>query len=256
MKIVALLQARTDSTRLPKKVLKLLLDKPMIIHQLERIKKSHKLDELILVTSKESNDDELANVVKKENFKVYRGSKDNVLKRYYKCAKKLKLKDDDIVVRLTGDCPLHDAEIIDEIIDAFIQSDCDYMTNSVEPLYPDGFDVEVFKFSALKKAYLKAEKLSEKEHVTPFIRESGLFKTENLNGNFIHPEWRLTVDEPKDFDVIEKIYNYFGDNNFSFQDIVSYLEENPKIVAINSTIKRNEGYEKSLQTDLKRITNG
>lgn len=253
MKVIAFLQARTDSTRLLNKVLKDILGKPMIIHQLERTKKSKNINKIVLVTSEESNDDELANIVIKNGYDVYRGSKDNVLERFYNCAVEYNLNDNDTIVRLTGDCPVHDAEIIDELIDAFKKSGVDYMANCVEPVYPDGLDAEVFTFKALEQAYLNASKPSEKEHVTPYIRNSGLFKVENLQNKPIHPEWRLTVDEPNDFKVIEHIYNYFGNNNFSFNNIVAYLEANPEILNINSKIKRNEGYKKSLREDVKEI---
>ena len=249
-KIVALLQARTDSTRLPRKVLKNLLGKPMIIQELIRVNRSNLIDKLVLVTSDEPSDDELAKVVSNSEFLVYRGSKDNVLERFYKCAEELKLDSNDIIVRLTGDCPIHDATIIDELINAFLEVDLDYMANCVDPIYPDGLDAEVFTYDVLKKAYSNSNKLSEKEHVTPYIRDSGLFKIADLQVESIHPEWRLTVDEPTDFTVIEKIYNHFGSNDFSFDDVVLYIENNPNITEINSTINRNEGYEKSLQKDL------
>ena len=248
-KIVAFLQARTDSTRLPKKVLKPLLGKPMIIHQLERIGQSQFIDELILLTSSESSDNELADMVESHGYKVYRGSKDNVLDRFYNCASELNLKDDDIVVRLTGDCPVMDSEIIDELIDAFLKSDCGYMANCVEPIYPDGLDVEVFSMKVLKEAYKNATKSSQKEHVTPYIRDSGLFKVCNLDKKPIHKEWRLTVDEPEDFVVIEKIYNHFHSNRFTFNEMVSFLENNLDILEINNQINRNEGYLKSLIED-------
>mgnify|MGYP002630265440 CR=1 FL=1 len=249
-RVIGLLQARTDSTRLPKKVLKNLLGKPMIIQELTRVAKSTLIDELILVTSLEKNDDKLVKITQEANFQVYRGSKDNVLERFYECAEKLNLRDNDVIVRLTGDCPLHDATIIDESINEFLDSNVDYLANCVVPVYPDGLDTEVFTFKALKQAYNKATKLSEMEHVTPFIRESGLFKVADLEQEAIHPEWRLTVDEPSDFLVIENIYNHFQSNEFTFQDIVEYLENNEDILAINNQINRNEGYLKSLEADI------
>lgn len=255
-KIVAFLQARTDSSRLPKKVLKPLLGKPMIINQLERVSQSELIGKLILLTSVESSDEELTNVVKSNGYKVYRGSKDNVLDRFYHCAKELNLKDEDIIVRLTGDCPIMDSSIIDELIDAFLKSDCDYIANCVEPIYPDGLDVEVFSMKVLKEAHKNATKLSQKEHVTPYIRDSGLFKVCNLNKKPIHKEWRLTVDEPKDFVVIEKIYNHFNSNKFTFDEMVSFLENNLDILEINNQINRNEGYLKSLKEDREEINNG
>jgi spore coat polysaccharide biosynthesis protein SpsF (cytidylyltransferase family) len=243
--IYGLLQARTDSTRLPKKVLKEVLNKPLIIHQLERTSKSKLIDKLILVTSDEVSDNELAEKVKSSNFNIFRGSKDNVLKRFFDAIPEA--KDDDIVVRLTGDCPLHDAKIIDETIQNL--KDFDYISNSVEPIYPDGFDVEVFRFSALKDAFQNAKLKSELEHVTPYIRDSNKFKIANLEKKPVYSNWRLTVDEPEDFEVIKNIFENFGHNNFSFDEIIKYLEKNLHILEKNSHINRNEGYQKSLKED-------
>jgi len=249
-KIIALLQARTDSTRLPGKVLKRLLDVPMIIQELQRIAKSKYINKLILATSDENSDDELSETILKNGFNLYRGSKNNVLKRFIDSVEEFNLKDDDIIVRLTGDCPVHDASIIDETISAFLTHTCDYLTNCIKPIYPDGLDVEVFTYLALKTTYNLATKPSQLEHVTPFIRDSGLFNTINLNKKPIHPEWRLTVDELDDFIVIEKIYNHFNNSNFTFKELVLYLEKNLDIININSHIGRNEGYLKSLKEDL------
>jgi len=140
-KIFALLQARTDSTRLPRKVLRDILKKPMIIHQLERTTKSKYIDKLLLLTSEENSDDELSRVVENYGFIVYRGNKNNVLERFFKSVEKYNLSNDDILVRLTGDCPLHDSTIIDESIKAFIKGEYDYLSNCVSPVYPDGLDV-------------------------------------------------------------------------------------------------------------------
>lgn len=248
--IIALLQARSDSTRLPGKVLKKLLGIPMIIQELQRVSQSQYINKLILATSDEPSDNELSKIVGNYGFHVYRGSKNNVLKRFVDALKEFNLKDNDIIVRLTGDCPVHDADIIDEAISAFLSSDCDYLSNSVKPIYPDGLDVGVFTYASLKTANKLAKKPSQLEHVTPFIRESGLFKTADMKKEEIYPQWRLTVDEPEDFLVIEKIYNHFGNNSFNFAQMISYLEKNPDIININSHINRNEGYLKSLEEDL------
>jgi spore coat polysaccharide biosynthesis protein SpsF (cytidylyltransferase family) len=250
-RIVAFLQARTDSTRLPNKVLKQLLNKPMVVQQCERVRRSKWLERLVLLTSNEPSDDRLVEVMTENGYSVFRGSKSNVLDRFYKCAQSLQLDSNDIIVRLTGDCPVQDAEIIDELIEAFLKSKFDYMANCVIPIYPDGLDVEVFTFAALSKAHGDAMKSSEKEHVTPYIRNSGLFKVGNLMKEKVHSDWRLTVDEPEDFQLIKQIYNHFGDNKFGFGDMVAYLENHKKLLDINSKIKRNEGYEKSLEEDEK-----
>ncbi len=248
-KVIALLQARTDSTRLPGKVLLNILNKPMIIHQLHRTSKSKYIDELIVVTSDEKSDDDLTKTIFDYGVKVFRGDKKNVLKRFYDCANFLSLSDNDIIVRLTGDCPLHDADIIDESISKFIDSNCDYLANCVEPIYPDGLDVEVFSYRALKTAYQNATKISDLEHVTPYIRNSDDFKVEALAKAIMHPEWRLTVDEQSDFSLITKIYEYFNSTYFSFEQIVDYLESNQYLLDENMQIKRNEGYVKSLKED-------
>ncbi len=254
-KIIALLQARTDSTRLPNKVLKKILNKPMIIHQLQRTIKSKYIDELIVVTSNETNDDELSKVVENFGFNVYRGNKNNVLKRFYDALVLLDLNNNDIIVRLTGDCPVHDAGIIDETIVDFLEKDCDYLSNCENPVYPDGLDVEVFNYFSLKKAYDNATLLSELEHVTPYICDTkNGFKICEVVKRPIYNEWRLTVDEDADFQLITKIYEYFMTTYFSFDEMVKYLEKNRNLIEINSKIKRNEGYEKSLY-DEKEIIN-
>ena len=248
-KIIALVQARTDSTRFPKKVLQPILNKPMIIHQLQRVSKSKFIDELILVTSDNKTDDELANIVVNNGFKVFRGDKDNVLKRFIDTLKTLNINEYDVIVRLTGDCPLHDAKLIDESVKVFVDNKYDYLANCIKPIYPDGLDVEVFNYSSLNTAYLNATKKSDFEHVTPYIRDSGKFTTHNLNKAPIHTDWRLTVDEKIDFELIKKIYENFNSTYFSFDEIVTFLMNNTQLLKLNHGIDRNEGYLKSLKNE-------
>lgn len=248
-KIIAIVQARTDSTRLPGKVLKNILDKPMIIHQLQRIQRSNLIDKIILSTSNEKSDDHLANIILKYNFSIYRGDKNNVLKRFFDSVKDLNLNDNDIIVRITGDCPLLDATIIDESIENFLKQSCDYLANCIEPIYPDGFDVEIMTYNALKIAFKEATKASDLEHVTPYIRNTKQFNFLNLKKEPVHPNWRLTVDEDVDLKLIEKIYEHFNNNTFSFNDIIYYLENNRELLKLNNTIQRNEGYLKSLKKE-------
>lgn len=248
-KVIALLQARTDSTRLPNKVLKTILDKPMIIHQLKRTSKSKLIDRLVLLTSDEKNDDKLAQIITDNGFNIFRGDKNNVLKRFYDSIVDLNLNDNDIIVRLTGDCPLHDANIIDEAITSFVDKDCDYLANCVNPVYPDGLDVEVFNYKSLKLSYENATLKSELEHVTPYIRNNKKLKIKNLEKEPIYSNWRLTVDEENDLKLIIKIYEYFNNTYFTFNEIVEYLKNNQHLLNINNNIKRNEGYRKSLLGD-------
>ena len=169
-KILAIIQARTSSKRLPRKVLLPINNTPMILFQLNRIKRSKLLSKIILATSHDFTDDHLANIVKAHGYDTFRGSLENVLDRYAKCAEK---EDPDIIVRLTGDCPLTDPELIDEIIDFFLKSDYDYLGNGIEQSnlsVPDGFDIEIFSHNILKVASEKAFLPSELEHVTPWFR--------------------------------------------------------------------------------------
>ncbi len=245
------LQARTSSTRLPQKVLKPLLNKEMILHQLQRVSRSKMVDKVILLTSNLKEDDKLANIVSQEGFDIYRGSHEDVLGRFYECAIDMNLDDDDTIVRVTGDCPVHDHRVIDELINAFYESNAEYISNCREPfvIYPDGLDAEVFSVATLKKSALNAKKTSQREHVTPYMYNSGLFKALHLKKEPLYSNWRLTVDEERDFKLIENIYNHFGNNSFSFEDIIEYLTNNPHLLSINQNIIRNEGYLKSLKED-------
>jgi spore coat polysaccharide biosynthesis protein SpsF (cytidylyltransferase family) len=249
-KIVAILQARTDSSRLPGKVLMPILGKPMIIHQLERVARSEKITHLILATSVDRSDDELASVVTSYCFDLFRGSKADVLQRFYDTAKTLELEDDDWILRLTGDCPLHDPKIIDELIVEFEKQYVDYMANCIVPVYPDGFDAEIFTFKALRQCNSLATLPSQREHVTPWIRENGSLNVAHLEkegSGMSH--LRLTVDEPEDAELIKIIYNHFGNNTFTYQEILDFLADNPYYSELNASHTRNEGYLKSLQED-------
>lgn len=251
-KVIGILQARTDSTRLPHKVLLPILNTPMIIHQLQRVSRSKKLDRLILATSDQESDNTLAKTVKAYGFECFRGNKDDVLARFYTLCKSLDLRKDDLIVRLTGDCPLHDPSIIDELIDFFTGQNVDYAANCIDPVYPDGFDAEIFTFEALEQAFNKAVKPSDREHVTPFIYHSGLFKTKNIHKNVKMDHLRLTVDEEDDFVLISAIFKHFSHNHFTYEEIIRYLSGHPELVQLNAHIKRNEGYQKSLLEDTQR----
>lgn len=247
--IYAFIQARTDSTRLPGKVLKKVLNKPLIIWELERIKQSSNIDKIVLLTSNEKNDDELAELISKNNFNLFRGSKDDVLERYYNAGQKYTLKDNDIILRLTGDCPLISAEIIDELIKEFLKSNYDYMANNIVPIYPDGMDTEITYYRCIKVAHQTAKLLSEREHVTPFIKNSGLFKIKNLNRPECHSNLRLTLDEAEDYILIKAILEHFNSIDFTFDELIQYIISNPELLKINNHITRDEGYKKSLEKD-------
>jgi len=226
MKVI-LLQARTNSKRLPNKALKTILGKPMIIHQLLRISKSKLSNKIILITSNQKSDDNLANVVLSYGFNVYRGELDNVLKRFYDCSIKLDLNDDDTIIRLTGDCPLSDSDIVDECINQF--TNCDYISNCDKRIYPDGFDVEVFSFKTLKFAFNNAISNYDKEHTTTYMKSSNKIVKKQIHKLPIYPNLQLSVDTKKDFELVNKIFNHFNQTQFPLSEIIDFLKKDIKI---------------------------
>ena len=165
-KIACILQARLSSTRLPGKILLNGFDKPLLLHTVERLKKSKKLDKIVIATTTLKIDDIIVDICKKNKINFFRGHPTNLLSRYYNCAKKFNLKN---IVRITSDCPLMDHRVIDLMIQKYNQKKIDYLSNIHPPSLPDGFDIEIFTFEILKKAYLFANQDFQKEHVTPYI---------------------------------------------------------------------------------------
>ncbi|MFC3886638.1 cytidylyltransferase domain-containing protein [Bacillus songklensis] len=248
--ILAILQARVSSTRLPGKVLKPILGSPMLLKQIERIKRSNYIDRLIVATSEETSDDPIEQLCKENNITCFRGKLKNVLDRFYKAAI---LFSPINIVRLTGDCPLIDPHLIDKVIAFHLQGDYDYTSNTIEPTYPDGLDVEVFRFSCLKQAWEEAVLPSHTEHVTPFIYEHPhRFKIGSYKNQRDLSQLRWTVDEEIDFELVAKIYEQLYPSNpyFTTKDILIFLDNNPNLKDLNKHIKRNEGFQKSREADL------
>ncbi|TGL52958.1 aminotransferase class III-fold pyridoxal phosphate-dependent enzyme [Leptospira meyeri] len=239
MKVIAIIQARLGSTRLPNKVMKEVNGKPLIEILLSRLSKSKIINQIILATSTKKENDPLQNLVEKLGYTVYRGSEQNVLERYYFAAKEAGA---DVVIRITGDCPLIDPNVVDEVISEFLKGGIDYCSNINPPTYPDGLDTEVFSFAALERAYREATLDREREHVTPYIRESDSFKKSNLVFSEDHSAERWTVDEPADFQLISKILNHFHPNlDFGWLDVLKLKTKYPEIFLMNNKIIRNEG---------------
>jgi len=248
-KVIAILQARVSSTRLPSKVLLPILGKPMLIRQFERVKNCNSLDEIVIATSDSDLDNAIEDLCAKESITFFRGSLDDVLKRYYDAAVKFNA---DVIVRLTGDCPLTDPSLIDQIVSKFLSSNFDYLSNCNPPTFPDGLDVEVFTFDALKAARIKAVLPSHREHVTPYIRNNkDIFRIGNFESKKDYSNFRWTVDESEDFQLISKIYEYLYPINpsFSTKDIISLFGSRPELCSINAMFKRNEGSLKSHEAD-------
>ena len=219
----------------------------MILHELERLKRSSRIDKIVLATSWDESDDVLAETVTKTGVEVFRGSLDDVLDRYYQCAKKYQPEH---VVRITGDCPVIDWRIVDAVIGKHLTEGNDYTSTSEE--YPDGLDTEVVRFSALERAWEGARMASEREHVTLYIRNHAeKFRCEKKECERKLNHMRWTVDEPQDFELIRQIFEelYPINEDFAMQDILQLLERRPEMSVVNQDIRRNEGLLKSLRED-------
>lgn len=249
MKYLVLIQARCGSERLPNKVLKDISGKPDIQWILERVKRSKYIDEAIVITSIERNNLPLIKLCAELETRIVVGSEDDVLDRYYQAAR---LFDPEYVIRITADCPLFDWRYLDQMIEQ-IEDNTDYMTET-EDSFPDGLDCELIKFSALKRAWKDAKLMSEREHVTPYIRNHPeIFNIKRFScpiDNIGHFRW--TLDEEDDYILIGKIFEHFTTSkkeDFVTEDILNYLDENPYLSDINAHIGRNEGYTKSILND-------
>ncbi len=238
MKVLAIIQARMGSSRLPKKVLKEINSLPLIGILLERLSKSKKITEIVVATSKNNNNQPLVDYVKSKGFHAERGSEENVLSRFYDVAKKYNA---DLIVRITGDCPMIDSSIVDDVINFHINNKLDYSSNTNPPTYPDGLDVEVFSFKCLQDAFKNSSNEHDLEHVTPYMIRNEKNQL-NYENEIDFSNIRLTVDEEADFEVMEAIFNHFHpDILFSWKDIIS-LYNNNSVLFKNSKIKRNEGF--------------
>ena len=239
MKIVAVVQARMGSTRLPDKVMMRIGNIPMIELLLSRLSKSEHITQVVVATSKNKNNLPLIDHVQSLGYEVYCGSENDVLSRYYNAAKQTKA---DLVIRITGDCPVIDSSLVDEVIEGFLNNKADYASNREPPTYPDGLDVEVISIKALEKAYKKAKEDFEREHVTPYIINSDTFKKFYLKNSEDLSAERWTVDEPEDLIVVKNIFNYFHPEiNFSWKKIIELKENKPKLFTVNERLIRNEG---------------
>ncbi|ATX76598.1 glutamate-1-semialdehyde aminotransferase [Reinekea forsetii] len=227
------------SSRLPGKVLKLINGIPVIELLLFRLSQSKLVDQIVVATSDADADIRLADYVRNLGFSCSQGSENDVLERFYNAAKE---HDADIVVRITGDCPLVDADLVDQVIKGYLSSDVDYFSNGMPPTYPDGLDVEVFSFSVLEQSHFKSQEPHEREHVTPYARDSGFFKTGNMESVEDFSNIRLTLDEHDDLILIDNIFNYFSPEiHFTWSEILTLREQMPNIFEINKHIDRNEG---------------
>jgi len=239
MKIAALVQARMGSTRLPNKVMKPIGGVPMIELLLTRLARAKEINQIIVATSVDERNLPLVEHVSKLGFCCEQGSENDVLDRYLKAAEKHRV---DVVVRITGDCPLVDPDLVDEVVRGFKATGVDYFSNTNPPTYPDGLDIEVFTFKALVQASQEASDPFEKEHVTPYLRKPGKFKIESMQHSENFSTFRWTVDEPADFLVIEKVFQYFKPRiDFTWAEVLSLQLKQPELFRSNQHLVRNEG---------------
>lgn len=251
--IYAMIQARMGSTRLPGKVMKDIMGSPILEHLINRVKSSEMFDDIIVVSSDSPENRAISDFCKENNVNFFAGNEEDVLDRFYQAGLFYNLKDDDIIIRITGDCPLIDPLIIDNIINQHVDENNDYTSNVIIRSFPDGLDCEVFNFSVLKDIWEKSNLKSEREHVTLYIRNNldsykiGDYVNDNDLSNL-----RWTLDEKEDFIFINSIYEKLFDkvNLFSTSDILDLLEREPELVNINNMYECNEGLSKSLKEDM------
>lgn len=240
MKIVAMIQARTGSTRLPGKVLKEIEGETMLARVVERVRRARLINEFLVATTDHAADDAILAECKRLAVKVSRGDQDDVLDRYYRAAQLAKAE---VVVRITSDCPLIDPDVIDKTVTAFLEAKPDYASNALERTYPRGLDTEVMSFTALSRAWQEARKPYEREHVTPYIYEHpDKFKLLSVTGAADFSSHRWTVDTAEDLEFVRTIYARFKANpafsgrEFSGRDVLDLLEREPELPEINRSV--------------------
>ncbi|MDH5359086.1 MAG: glycosyltransferase family protein [Gammaproteobacteria bacterium] len=239
MNIVAIIQARMSSHRLPGKVMKMTQGKTVLRHVIERVASCNKINDIVVATTKNSDDDIISNESFHAEAKVYRGSLDNVLDRYYHAAQLAKA---DIIVRITSDCPLIDPDVVSQLIDHFINhpnKDIHYVRGNG---FPIGVNAEVFTFDALERSWHEASIDYEFEHVTPYIyNHPELFTIDFLDNIEDLSRLRLTLDTPEDWQLIDTLYERLntGLNKFiSLNEILELLTKEPELININRHIKQ------------------
>jgi glutamate-1-semialdehyde 2,1-aminomutase len=239
MKVIALVQARMGSTRLPNKVMKPVGGIPMIELLLSRLSRAKEIDQIVVATSVDPRNRPLIDHVRKLGYSCEEGSENDVLDRFVEAAGKHRA---DVVVRITGDCPLVDPGLVDEVVRGFKAAGVDYFSNIDPPTYPDGLDIEVCTFKALEQASRETDRPYDREHVTPYLRESKRFKTASMKQNQDLSALRWTVDEPADFTVIEKVFGHFHpQTDFAWGEVLDLQRRQPEIFSINQNLIRNEG---------------
>jgi len=243
--ICCIIQARTGSARLPKKVIqKIDNDLTVLDYVIDQIKYSQKIEKIVVATTNLIEDDLICKYANLQKIECFRGSSEDVLDRFYQCAKKYSAK---TIVRITADNPLIDPNIIDKVINEY--NKCDFITNTLERTFPYGTEVEVFSFVSLEKAWENAKKPSEREHVTPFIRNpKNKFVLKNIKNQKNISNFRYTVDKLEDLQLVKEIIKNISTRPIFLQDIIKLNKDKPDIFEINKNIK-HDGYLSSIEKD-------
>ncbi|MEN9479186.1 MAG: hypothetical protein RLZZ298_581 [Pseudomonadota bacterium] len=252
MKIVAIIQARMGSTRLPGKTLADIHGKPMLQWLLDRVKSVPQINEIVVATTTDPIDDTLARMLNTvPGVACYRGSKEDVLDRFYQASRG---RSADVIVRLTADDPLKDPGLIARTIDAVCGNPAiDYASTFIHATFPEGLDCEAMRIQTLERAHREAKLLSEREHVTPYIwKNPQVFNLFSVEQEEDLSSWRWTVDKPADLEFVRAVYAHFKDQPLvSYETLKSYIQKHPELSAINAGTIRQEGYLKSLKKDQK-----
>lgn len=247
---VAIIQARMRSTRLPGKVLKDLMGKPMLAHVIERATAIPGVSKVVVATSSDPDDGPIVDLAKELGIGAFTGSHDDVLDRYYQAARTFGA---DVIMRLTADCPMLDPSVCGSVLARYACGDVDYVSNVHPASFPDGLDTEVFSFTAVEQAWREATLRSEREHVTPYIwNHPTKFRLGNVANGVDLSQHRWTVDEPRDLDLVRLVYSRLhrdGRPPFGMADVLALLSSEDSILSINAGIARNEGYSRSLSED-------
>ncbi|MCP3029960.1 glycosyltransferase family protein [Halobacillus sp. A1] len=239
MKVAAIIQARMGSTRLPGKVLKKVLQKPLLEYQIERLKRCKLIDQIIIATSSKVGDDPIERLAQQLSVECYRGSEEDVLARYYEAAVRF---NSDVIVRMTSDCPLIDPHVVDRVTDVYLNGSWSYVSNTLIRSYPRGMDTEVFSISTLQISHQEAKEKSDREHVTSYMIKDARFTCENVSYQKDQSRHRWTVDTEEDFQLVRRIIEklYPLNPHFTLEDSLALLQRHPEWCLLNRHIEQKK----------------
>jgi len=236
--VAAIIQARMGSTRLPGKVMMDLAGQLMLVRVVNRVRRASRLDEVVVATTTNPNDDSIVDLCQERGWQFFRGNQEDVLDRYYHAASAFRA---DVVIRITSDCPLIEPEIVDRVVNEFLSHypQVEYVSNNLQRTFPLGLDVEVMSFGALERAWQEDSNPSWREHVTPYLRRHPKkFRTRNVDNDIDYSYMRWTVDTIEDLTFVRKIYNYFQNDTFTWREVLHLLETHPEWLEINRHVQQ------------------